>query len=117
MESSKKDFRSKESKSKSKCLRGWLFANHASIKVAQKLGFVRFDGYDTGKPSKDATGYYHRFVKERPDGLPPGILQGASIEYWWAVKDPELLSIVVENQKTNEGKGPKMEENLRSRLS
>ena len=73
-------------------------ANHASIKVAQKMGFVRFDGYDTGKPSKDATGYFHRFVKERPEGLPPGILQGASMEYWWVAKSPEVLELVVKNQ-------------------
>ena len=74
-------------------------ANHASIKVAQKLGFVKFDGYDTGISTKDASGYYHRFVKTRPGDLAPGILQGASLDYWWAAKDPALLKIVVENQK------------------
>ena len=67
--------------------------------VAQKIGFYRFDSYDTSRPTKEASGFYRRYVKERPSGLAPGILQGASLEYWWAARDPELLRIVIENQK------------------
>ena len=73
-------------------------ANTPSIKVAQKLGFYRLDSYDTHRPTKEASGLYHRFVKERPPGLAPGILQGSAMEYWWAAKDPELLKLVVQNQ-------------------
>ena len=75
-------------------------ANIPSIKVAQKLGFDRFDGYDFGESSKDASGYFHRFVRIRPHGLAPGILQGASMEYWWAAKDPALLRLIVDNKAT-----------------
>lgn len=74
-------------------------ANRASLKVAQKSGFELFDSYDTGIETKNTSGYYHRLVKNRPDGLAPGILQGASLEYWWAAKDPALLQIMVNNQK------------------
>jgi RimJ/RimL family protein N-acetyltransferase len=71
-------------------------ANIASIKVAQKLGFQRLDSYDSQNSTRQASGIYHRFVRERPNGLAPGILQGAAMEYWWAAKDPELLKLVVE---------------------
>jgi len=74
-------------------------ANFASLKVAQRCGFEFMDSYDTGIETKDTSGYFHRLVKNRPDGLPPGILQGASLEYWWAAKDPALLKLIVQNQK------------------
>lgn len=78
-------------------------ANKASVRVAQKCGFELFDTYDTNSSTRESTGFYYRFVKERPTGLADGILQGASLEYWWAAKDPELLRIVIENQKRQEG--------------
>lgn len=77
-------------------------ANHSSIRVAQNCGFGFLDTYDTNLETKEATGLYYRFVKERPQGLPDGILQGASLEYWWVAKDPALLRIIVDNQKLKE---------------
>lgn len=77
-------------------------ANLASIHVAQKSGFEFKDTYDTNISSKQATGVYYRFVKERPQGLSDGILQGASLEYWWVAKDPSVLAMIVENQKAKE---------------
>lgn len=77
-------------------------ANLASLRVAQKCGFELIDSYDTGVETRDASGYYHRLMKPRPEGLAPGILQGASLEYWWAAKDPSVLSLIVENRKTKD---------------
>lgn len=77
-------------------------ANFASIRVAQKCGFEMLDSYDTKILTREATGIYHRFVKSRPVGLPDGILQGASLEYWWVAKDPAILQMIVDNQKTKE---------------
>lgn len=77
-------------------------ANRASLKVAQKSGFELFDSYDTGIETKNASGYYHRLVKNRPDGLAPGILQGASLEYWWVAKDPAVLAMIVDNRRNKE---------------
>lgn len=74
-------------------------ANRPSINVAQKCGFELFDSYETKAGNKEATGLYLRLVKERPSGLSDGILQGASMEYWWVAKDPGVLSVIVENQK------------------
>ena len=77
-------------------------ANLASIQVAQKSGFEFLDTYDINVSSKQTTGLYYRFVKERPHGLSDGILQGASIEYWWVAKDPAILSLIIENKKAKE---------------
>lgn len=77
-------------------------ANFASIHVAQNCGFQLFDTYDTGLLTKETTGYYYRFVKERPEGLPPGLLQGSPIDYWWRAKDPELLKMVIEAENNQE---------------
>jgi len=87
-------------------------ANFASLKVAQKSGFQLLDGYDTGIKTKESSGYFHRLVKSRPTGLAPGILQGATLEYWWAAKDPALLEMVVENQRLKD----KMEAELIAEL-
>ena len=77
--------------------------NLPSMRVAQKCGFVFLSTYEAVTTSKEATGLYYRFVKGRPDGLDDGILQGASLEYWWVAKDPEVLKIMVENQKQKGG--------------
>jgi hypothetical protein len=49
--------------------------------------------------TKNSSGYYHRLVRNRPEGLATGILQGAPLEYWWVAKDPALIQIMVQNQK------------------
>lgn len=77
-------------------------ANHSSIRVAQKCGFEFLDTYDTNLETKEASGLYYRFVKERPKGLPDGVLQGASLEYWWVAKDPAILKVILENRKAME---------------
>lgn len=74
-------------------------ANFASQKVAQNCGFEFVDSYDTKLQDRTATGVYQRLVKPRPADLAPGILQGASLEYWWVAKDPGILEIIIENQK------------------
>ena len=84
-------------------------ANLASIRVAQKSGFEFVDTYDIKVSSKQATSVYYGFVKERPHGLSEGILQGASLEYWWVAKDPSVLAMIVDNQKMRQELGKALE--------
>jgi RimJ/RimL family protein N-acetyltransferase len=74
-------------------------ANSASVQVAQKSGFTFVDSYVSEFSSREATGIYWRLCRKRPAGLADGILQGASMEYWWVAKDPSLLQLIVDNQK------------------
>lgn len=76
-------------------------ANIASNQVARSCGFQFFDTYTSESFSKDASGVYHRLVKDRPVGLADGILQGSPIDYWWVAKDPGVLKMIVEKQSQN----------------
>lgn len=77
-------------------------ANASSLRVAQNCGFEFVDSYETKAANRNSSGLYFRLAKLRPDGLADGILQGASLEYWWAAKDPELLQLIIDNQKQKE---------------
>jgi len=82
----------------------WWFVdatNRASIKVANKSGFTFHSHYeesDRRSPDK-SSGFYYRLVKNRPDGLAPGVLQGADVEYWNVGKNQSILEVVIESKK------------------
>jgi hypothetical protein len=40
-----------------------------------------------------------RLVKERPEGLADGVLQGQPLEYWHLAKDKGLLEMIIESRK------------------
>jgi RimJ/RimL family protein N-acetyltransferase len=87
----------------------WWFVdatNRASIKVANKTGFTLHSHYEeTDKRSPDkSSGFYLRLVKNRPNGLSPGVLQGGDVDYWTIGKNQSLLEVVIEskNKKAKE---------------
>jgi RimJ/RimL family protein N-acetyltransferase len=75
--------------------------NEASKAVAQKCGFVFDSSYEeSGRNSPDkSSGLYVRLVKERPEGLADGVLQGQPLEYWHLAKDKGLLEMIIESRK------------------
>lgn len=79
--------------------------NRASLAVAKQAGFLFDSSYDSvGKhePSS-SSGFYFRLVKARPEGLPPGVLQGASEDYWKVPKDAKLLEVVLDARAKLDG--------------
>jgi RimJ/RimL family protein N-acetyltransferase len=54
--------------------------NRASINVAQKLGYELGGTKDVSKLGSKGTGFWYSFVKERPEVIPDGVLQGRPIE-------------------------------------
>jgi RimJ/RimL family protein N-acetyltransferase len=77
--------------------------NRASIKVANKTGFSfhsQYDELDKRSPDK-ASGLYLRLEKKRPEGLAPGVLQGADIDYWSTGKNASILQAVINSRKKN----------------
>jgi RimJ/RimL family protein N-acetyltransferase len=82
----------------------WWFVdatNDASKRVANKCGFILHSHYeelDRHSPDK-ASGLYLRLVKNRPEGLAPGILQGADLDYWSTSKNASLLKAVIKSRK------------------
>jgi hypothetical protein len=85
----------------------WWFVdatNEPSKKVAKACGFQLHSSYeqlDKSSPDK-ASGLYLRLVKNRPEGLAPGILQGADHEYWSASKNASFLEAVIRARKQNQ---------------
>lgn len=79
--------------------------NEASKAVAKKCGFVFESSYEElGKHSPDrSSGLYLRLVKERPEGLADGVLQGQPLEYWHLAKDEGLLEMIIQSRKSNGG--------------
>jgi hypothetical protein len=78
--------------------------NEPSKKVAKACGFQLHSSYeqlDKSSPDK-ASGLYLRLVKNRPEGLAPGILQGADHEYWSASKNASFLEAVIRARKQNQ---------------
>lgn len=84
----------------------WWFVdatNHLSKRVANKCGFTLHSHYeelDRRSPDK-SSGFYLRLVKNRPEGLEPGILQGADHDYWSTGKNASFLEAVINFRNTN----------------
>lgn len=84
----------------------WWFVdatNESSKQVANKSGFILHSHYeelDRHSPDK-SSGVYLRLVKNRPEGLAPGILQGADLDYWSTSKNASLLKAVIKSRKQN----------------
>jgi RimJ/RimL family protein N-acetyltransferase len=85
----------------------WWFVdatNEASKKVAKASGFQLHSHYeelDRHSPDR-ASGLYLRLVKNRPEGIAPGILQGADLEYWSTGKNASFLEAVINSRKQNQ---------------
>lgn len=75
--------------------------NFASSKLAQKIGAHLEEMYeDDFILGEKGTGLWYRWAVDRPhERLAPGILQGASLEYWSQPKSSGLLQRVVASQK------------------
>ena len=80
----------------------WLVdaTNRASIKTAQKVG-LSFDHSweDKVLHSEQESGLWNAFVVNRPADSPPGILQGASLEYWAEPRSASVLKAVIQAKK------------------
>lgn len=61
-------------------------SNEQSKKLPQKLGFRYSHTFNEEITAQNESGYWFSFVKERPDDLPPAILQGADIEPFLEVR-------------------------------
>jgi RimJ/RimL family protein N-acetyltransferase len=54
--------------------------NQNSKKLPQKCGFRYSHSFDRDKEAERESGYWFSWVKDRPEGLPDGIIQGRPIE-------------------------------------
>lgn len=61
-------------------------SNEASKRLPQKLGFRFSHTFDDQIHALNETGFWFSWVKDRPEDLPPGILQGADIEQFMQVR-------------------------------
>jgi RimJ/RimL family protein N-acetyltransferase len=76
--------------------------NQASSKVAQSLSLILEDSYEDNFLYGDkGTGLWYRWGVVRPVGLPPGILQGANLEYWSTNKSESMLRAIIEAREEN----------------
>ena len=70
--------------------------NFSSMKLAQKIGCSLDSTFEQeAKHAEMESGLWHRFVIERDPSLAPGILQGASIDYWSTPKTASLLKAAI----------------------
>jgi RimJ/RimL family protein N-acetyltransferase len=79
----------------------WLndVTNHASSKVAQSLGLALEASYeDNFLYGEKGTGLWYRWSMHRPIDLPPGVLQGANLEYWSSHKSESMLRAVLDSK-------------------
>ena len=67
--------------------------NRASGKIPQKLGYKWNGTFDGDNLARKESGFWYSWIKYRPEGLPPGILQG---------EDPEYFTQVVIRSEPNE---------------
>lgn len=76
--------------------------NLPSIKTAQKVGLtVDHNWEDEVKHSESESGLWWAFKENRPEDLAPGVLQGASIEYWVEARNASLLSAVITAKRSD----------------
>lgn len=87
----------------------WLndATNVASSKAAQSLGLQLEKSYeDTFIYGERGTGLWYRWKLPRPTNLPPGILQGADIDYWSMAKTESMLETIINSRKQSQISGP-----------
>jgi RimJ/RimL family protein N-acetyltransferase len=73
--------------------------NRPSMKLAQEIGCYRDSTFEESvKHGESGSGLWHRFVVDRDPSLAPGILQGASMEYWSEPKTAGLLRAVIDSR-------------------
>ena len=80
----------------------WLVdaTNVPSIKTAKKVGFTFHHSWkDKIRHSEQESGLWNAFVQDRPQDMPPGILQGESLSYWQESRTSSLLQAVIESKK------------------
>tara|TARA_B110000503_G_C7167849_1_gene422776 strand:- start:3126 stop:3812 length:687 start_codon:yes stop_codon:yes gene_type:complete len=75
--------------------------NRASGKIPQKLGYTWNGTFEGDNFARGETGFWYSWIKFRPEGLPPGILQG---------EDPEYFSQVVTRPEPNEAETAELSE-------
>ena len=84
----------------------WLndSTNIPSSRLAQSIGCELDSIYeDNFILGEKGSGLWNRWVAYRPHPLlHPGILQGASLDYWSQPKSEMLLKALIESRKTNE---------------
>lgn len=61
-------------------------SNERSKQLPQKLGFKYSHTFEDRIRAEDESGYWFSFVKDRPEGLPPAIFQGADIDQFTQVR-------------------------------
>ena len=61
-------------------------SNEQSKRLPQKLGFRYSHTFNEEITAQNESGFWFSFVKERPDDLPPAILQGADIQPFLEVR-------------------------------
>lgn len=61
-------------------------SNEQSKRLPQKLGFRYSHTFNEDITAQNESGFWFSFVKERPDDLPPAILQGADIQPFLEVR-------------------------------
>jgi len=79
----------------------WLndVTNRASTVIAQKMGFKLDQTYENKHIlGTHGTGLWYRWVLERPEGLFPGVLQGANLDYWKTPKNSAMLRAVISSK-------------------
>jgi len=70
--------------------------NRASTKLSQEMGFGLETTYsDNNIMGTKGSGLWYRWICHRPEGMFPGILQGADLEYWGTPKSEGLLKAVI----------------------
>lgn len=86
--------------------------NRSSMKIATSIG-CEWDSTFEGdfKHGESGSGLWHRYVLEREPGLSPGILQGASHDYWTMPKSTGVLEAVIENRERNRNQRSKVNGN------
>lgn len=82
----------------------WLVdaTNRSSMRAAQKVGLRWDHSYEEEvRHSESESGLWNAFVAERPQDLPPAVLQGASIEYWSEARNASLLKAVIASREAD----------------
>lgn len=63
-------------------------AHRASGKLPQKLGFEFSDSFEEEKTAMNESGLWYSWVKPRPEGLPPGVIETGNWGKWPETRFP-----------------------------
>lgn len=76
--------------------------NRSSMKVADSIGCLWESSFEEPtKSGESGSGLWHRYVIDRDPNLAPGILQGASVDYWHMPKDAGMLKAVIKSRDSH----------------